>query len=71
MTRVISSVSIVGGPHLLKVSDVNSPYYGRVFLISDTIVHDLPLMILDWKVVKLFRQFLLQALLLKLCVPQH
>ena len=31
----LPSVSIVGGPHLLKVSDVNSPYYGRVFLISD------------------------------------
>ena len=55
----LPSVSIVGGPHLLKVSDVNSPYYGRVFLISDNNRSRLTLMILDWKVVKLFRQFLL------------
>ena len=28
-------VSIVGGPHLVKISDVSSPNYGRVFLITD------------------------------------
>ena len=28
-------VSIVGGPHLVKICDVSSPNYGRVFLITD------------------------------------
>ena len=28
-------VTVVGGPHFLKITDVDSAYYGRVFLIQD------------------------------------
>ena len=67
----LPSVSIVGGPHLLKVSMLIVNIMDGFFSFQITIVHGLPLMILDWKVVKPFRQFLLQALLLRLCVLQH
>ena len=31
----LPEVSIIGGPHLVKISDPNSANYGRVFLIND------------------------------------
>ena len=68
---VISQASVLLGPHLLKVSDVNSQYYGRVFLISDNNRSRLTLDDSRLESGETIQTILLQALLLKLCVLQH